>query len=302
MRKNRSFLKLVFVVVFISTFYDKGTAQSSAPLAIDTLKNEKNSIILYEDKSWEYLSIVEKSNYLKEVVDTSSVFTNKWSSSIFPYKERGTPDSVYITYLSPLDSFVMPHIDRLNSPFGHRSDGFHKGIDIHLRRGAEIKSAFNGKVRYARYNYGGYGKLVIVRHFNGLETYYAHLNQINVTENQIIQAGEVLGLGGNTGAKWTGPHLHFEVRYHDFSFDPQKMISLADTTLIGEGILLKKSDFHSTIQASRKYHTIKSGETLGHIAMKYYGDWSGVQKIIKMNTSIKDETTPLKIGKKIRVK
>ena len=72
--------------------------------------------------------------------------------------------------------------------------------------------------------------------------------------------------------------------------------------LIGEGILLRKSDFHSTIQASRKYHIIKSGETLGHIAMKYYRDWSGVQKIIKMNTSIMNETTLLKIGQRIRVK
>ena len=72
-----------------------------------------------------------------------------------------------------------------------------------------------------------------------------HLSQINVTENQIVQAGEVLGLGGNTGAKWTGPHLHFEVRYHDFAFDPQKMFSIEDTALLNNDILLRKSDFHT---------------------------------------------------------
>jgi hypothetical protein len=98
------------------------------------------------------------------------IFTEKWSNIIFPYKEKSPPDSSFIKYLDSLDNFTMPCINKINSQFGYRKSGFHKGIDIHLTKGDEVKVIFNGIVRYARFNSGGYGNLVIVRHFNGLET------------------------------------------------------------------------------------------------------------------------------------
>jgi LysM repeat protein len=121
---------------------------------------------------------------------------------------------------------------------------------------------------------------------------------MNVSENQLIQSGDVIGLGGNTGAEWTGPHLHFEVRYHDFAFDPQKMFSMKDSALLSESILLKKSDFHSTIATSRKYHTIKSGETLSHLAVSYH---TKVSKILDLNSNLKRDSI-IRIGQKIRVR
>ena len=230
--------------------------------------------------------------------DTSSIFTDNWSDGIFPYKDKYPPDSVLITYLDSSENFVIPVIDRINSRFAFRNGVFHKGLDIHLTKVTPVVAAFNGKVRYAKFNKGGYGNLVIIRHLNGLDTYYAHLSQIDVSENQLVQAGDVIGLGGNTGAEWSGPHLHFEVRYHDFAFNPETMFSMKDSVLLSNQILLKKSDFHISKMPSKRYHVIKAGQTLSHLAVKYN---TTISKILKINPSIQVNSV-LKIGQKVRVK
>ena len=298
MRWNR--FKLLFTCfMFVMCFFNlKIFSQDHSKTIVDTIQNKQKKIILYDDKSWEYLSIERRKNLLKTFIDTSFIFIDKWSNITFPYKEKNPPDSILITYLDSLDNFVMPCINKINSKFGYRKSGFHKGIDIRLTKGTEVKVIFNGKVRYARYNSGGYGNLVVVRHCNGLETYYAHLSKINVSENQNIQAGEIVGLGGNTGAEWTSYHLHFEVRYHDFAFDPQKMFSIEDTALLNNDILLRKSDFHAIIESSRKYHKIKSGETLSHLAVKYH---TKVDNILNLNSNLKRNSV-IRIGQKIRVR
>jgi len=298
MKSNESILK-IFCFLFFCCFYSLDSfSQNNHKLVIDTIRNSKVNIILYDDKSWEYLSVEMRNNYLKTFADTSSIFTKNWKNSTFAYEDKSPPDSVLITYLDDQDKYVIPVVDRINSGFKHRNGVFHKGLDIHLTTKTPVKAAFNGKVRYARFNTGGYGNLVIIRHFNGLETYYAHLSRLDVQEDQLVQAGKVIGLGGNTGAKWSGPHLHFEVRYHDFAFDPEKMFSIKDSLLIGDKILLKKADFHSVIAASRKYHKIKSGETLSYLAVQYN---TTVSKILKINPKLNINSI-IGIGMKIRVR
>ena len=285
--------------IFLSLFYPINIfSEDNTKIVIDTITNKGEAILLYEDKSWEYLSVEQRKRYLENFADTSIIFTQKWSNIIFPYREKNPPDSVLITYLDSLDEYCIPVIDRINSGFAFRRGVFHKGIDVHLTTSTKVKAAFNGKVRYARFNSGGYGNLVIIRHFNGLETYYAHLSKIHVKENQYVQSCDVIGLGGNTGAKWSGPHLHFEVRYHDFAFDPAKMFSIKDSSLINNEILLKKSDFHTIVSASKKYHTIKSGQTLSHLAVKYN---TTIPKILKINRNLSINSV-IGIGKRIRVR
>ncbi|MDB3907636.1 M23 family metallopeptidase [Crocinitomicaceae bacterium] len=80
----------------------------------------------------------------------------------------------------------------------------HNGTDIDLTTGDTVKAAWGGKVRYAKYNDGGFGNLVVIRHHNGLETFYAHLSKHLVVPNQIIEPGEALGLGGETGDASSG--------------------------------------------------------------------------------------------------
>ena len=249
MKSNKSILK-IFCFMFCCCFCNFNSFSQNKPkLVVDTITSSKYNIILFDNKTWEYLTVEKRKNYLKVFADTSSIFTKNWKNRTFAYKDKSPPDSVLITYLDGNDKYVIPVIDRINSGFKHRNGKFHKGLDIHLTKTTPVKAAFNGKVRYARFNTGGYGNLVIIRHFNGLETYYAHLSRLAVQENQLVQAGKVIGLGGNTGAEWSGPHLHFEVRYHDFAFDPEKMFSIKDSLLLGDKILLKKADFHSSIAA-----------------------------------------------------
>ena len=297
MKSNKSILK-IFCFMFCCCFCNFNSFSQNKPkLVVDTITSSKYNIILFDNKTWEYLTVEKRKNYLKVFADTSSIFTKNWKNRTFAYKDKSPPDSVLITYLDGNDKYVIPVIDRINSGFKHRNGKFHKGLDIHLTKTTPVKAAFNGKVRYARFNTGGYGNLVIIRHFNGLETYYAHLSRLAVQENQLVQAGKVIGLGGNTGAEWSGPHLHFEVRYHDFAFDPEKMFSIKDSLLLGDKILLKKADFHSSIAASRKYHTIKSGLTLSHLAVRYN---TTVSKILKINLKL-DMNSIIGIGMKIRV-
>lgn len=112
----------------------------------------------------------------------------------------------------------------LSSLFGERRGAsYHKGIDIAKNVGEEVNAAFDGEVVFAGYNYGGYGNLVIIKHDNNLQTYYAHLDKIFVSEGDNIEKDKILGTIGNTGLS-TGPHLHFELRVNDTPVNPIEYI------------------------------------------------------------------------------
>lgn len=123
--------------------------------------------------------------------------------------KKGVKNPYYdgIRFLSnPLDGAII------TSNFGEiRNYSNHKGVDLAKDMGEEITSAFDGEVTFAAYDNGGYGNLVIIKHSNEMETYYAHLNEIKVNVGQKINKGDIIGTVGSTGYS-TGPHLHFELR------------------------------------------------------------------------------------------
>lgn len=128
------------------------------------------------------------------------------------------------TYISSLGiSFVEPVQGMLSSRFGIRSRDNHKGLDIANSTGTPIAAAASGTVKYAKYNSGGYGNLVIIDHGNGIETYYGHNSKLYVTEGQKVTQGEVICAMGSTGIS-TGPHLHWEVRINGVAQNPQNYI------------------------------------------------------------------------------
>jgi LysM repeat protein len=173
----------------------------------------------------------------------------------------------------------------------------HKGLDIKLNKGDTIRSAFDGVVRYAKYNRGGFGNLVIIRHYNGLETYYGHLSKIKVKVNQIVKSGETIALGGSTGRS-RGPHLHFEIRYKDVPLDPLRMIDFDNQKLISSSFPVTKKIFYPNDHVPNALIVkIKSGDTIGKLSRKY---GTSIKEICAMN-KIKSTTT-LKIGRKIRVR
>ena len=260
----------------------------------------------------------------REVAKDSTIFEKYWdTTTLFPYKEvdmSEMPKSVVIDLVDSLTSYHCPYQGSVHprGKYGPRRRRQHQGVDLPLKTGDPVYATFCGRVRISQYNRGGYGNLVIIRHDNGLETYYGHLSERLVEPNQWVEAGQIIGLGGSTGRS-TGPHLHFETRYYGQSFDPERLIDFKNGTLSRETFLLKKSffsiysnagqDFEDEIaneeqdkkeaaeKAAMKYYKIRSGDTLGGIARRY---GTTVTNICRLN-GIKS-TTVLRIGRSLRVR
>lgn len=225
-----------------------------------------------------------------------------WSTDhINPYgvKLDSLPDSVWVdcsTYCYPTDS------RRVTSRFGIRGSRFHYGIDLGVRYGDTIRSTFDGVVRMVSYDRRGYGRYVVIRHSNGLETLSGHMSRTLVKENDTLRAGQPIGLGGNTGRS-TGPHLHYEVRFLGNAFNPTKIIDFETAevrTDNNDRYLLTLCDTYShkpQLDELKKaaYHRVRSGETLSHIARRY---GTSVRRICRLNNI--RETTIIRIGQRIR--
>lgn len=102
--------------------------------------------------------------------------------------------------------------------------GGHPAIDMASYTGAAVKAADGGFVTLAGGGWnGGYGNHVIIDHGNGFTTLYAHLNSIFVSSGESVAAGQQIGTVGNTGNS-TGPHLHFEIRYNGYAYNPNNYL------------------------------------------------------------------------------
>ncbi|MBU0490078.1 MAG: peptidoglycan DD-metalloendopeptidase family protein [Bacteroidetes bacterium] len=191
--------------------------------------------------------------------------------------------------------FTPPRIDIVTSNFGPRKYRYHYGIDIDCETGDSIFTAFDGMIRMVAKS-KSYGNVVVIRHYNGLETIYAHLSKTKVTVNQEVKSGDVIGLGGNTGRSY-GSHLHFEIRYLGNPLNPNDLIDFSSHTLKSDTLVLTKKNFQHIIEAkTAKYHVIRKGDTLSRIARKY---GTSVSSLCKMNKiSVK---TKLSIGRRLRV-
>lgn len=192
--------------------------------------------------------------------------------------------------------FHHPFRGKITSQFGERGARHHYGIDIKLRTGDAIKVAFEGVVRISQYS-RTYGNVVVVRHNNGLETLYAHLSARKVKPGDHVESGAIIGLGGNTGRS-TGSHLHFEARYKGEPIDPNTIIDWELGVLKTDVLKLSADDFAYLKSArSKKYHTIRSGESLSTIARKH---GTSVNTLCRLNGMSK--TSTIYAGKKIRVR
>jgi murein DD-endopeptidase MepM/ murein hydrolase activator NlpD len=172
----------------------------------------------------------------------------------------------------------------------------HYGIDIGLNTGDPVKSAFEGMVRFAK-KHGGYGNVVIIRHYNGLETVYAHLHKIKVKPGQIVEAGQVIGTGGNTGRSF-GSHLHFEVRFKGKPINPNQIISFKNQCLHSDVIVLEKTK-KNTFQAFPEnaiIHEVEPGENLSIIAQKYGTSTKKLRELNQLSSK-----AYLRKGQKLRV-
>ena len=291
---------------------------------VDTLDvgDSRFQIVLRDDNTW---TVIKNISALAE----DDIFKKYWKTNVTNPYNIPIESVEYRTTIFLVDSvsrFVCPRQGKVFSKFGVRHGRRHQGADVPYPHGTPVYCAFDGRVRLAE-SHRGYGNLIIIRHENGLETFYGHLSRIDVKVGQWVHAGDLIGLGGSTGRS-SGPHLHFETRYKGFAFDPEWIIDFEHGCLRKNAFVLRRSFLSAesryiptTIdeeeeqylteeqikaeeeriakeRAAMKYHTIRSGDTLSGIASKY---GTSVSKICSLNPGLK-ATTVLSVGRKIRVK
>ena len=299
-----------------------GSFREGAGVAVDTLdiQDGRLLLVLRDDHTWYYIKNFER-------LAADSTFTQAWvPNSTNPYKVAldSLPLRNSICLVDSASVVVCPNKTKVFSRFGMRHGRRHQGVDLPLRTGTPVVAAFDGRVRVSMYN-KGYGNLVVIRHENGLETYYGHLSKRDVEVGDWVHAGDQIGLGGSTGRS-TGPHLHFETRWQGFAFDPEWIADYEKGTLRSNVFVLRRSYLDASshyvpesldeeddvyaadekivaeekrIAAERaavKYYTVRSGDTLGAIAKRQGKSLSTLQKL---NPGI--NPNKLSIGQKIRV-
>ena len=245
----------------------------------------------------------------KEQMGSPSAQLYKEWNNKYAHRATELPDS----FLINLKHFCMPTTSKvITSNFGRRWGRMHKGIDVKVYIGDTIRSAFSGKVRIVKYEANGYGNYVVIRHYNGLETIYGHMSKHLVKENQIVKAGDPIGLGGNTGRS-TGSHLHFETRLCGVALNPALMFDFRNQDVTGDTYMFHRDTYENesvlankargksagddeavaeetSSSKSRKqssasssdirYHKVKRGETLSSIAKKR---GTTIDKLCKLN-------------------
>lgn len=292
-------LKTIAFLVFatMSTLPTMGQDLLARQAPIDRTMKAVDSVALHR--------LIEIESYDSPSADLYDDWDNLHAHS----KVTELPDSFRIS----LKNFCMPTTSRvLTSNFGPRWHRQHKGLDIKVYIGDTIRAAFDGKVRVVRYEGRGYGKYVVIRHDNGLETYYAHMSKQLVEEDQEVRAGDPIGLGGNTGRS-TGSHLHFETRLCGVALNPALLFDFRNQDVVDDSYLFRKSSYQrESIAATRlravngisfgnndtddvemanaapaasyaqetRFHKVKKGETLYSIA-RHRG--TTVQAIMKLN-------------------
>lgn len=213
---------------------------------------------------------------------SNDVYSSWVTNRAHPYKRDEVPE----TYRIDLRGFCMPTPSRnVTSRFGYRPafKRVHKGLDIKVCTGDTIVAAFDGKVRVVRYDEGGYGNYIVIRHNNGLETIYGHLSKQLVKGDQVVQAGEPIGLGGNTGRSF-GSHLHFETRLAGEPINPELLFNFPAQDVTGDFYTFNKNSNDNgtrNLLASKKtssedavamtathFYKVERGETLSSIANK----------------------------------
>lgn len=161
----------------------------------------------------------------------------------YNFLQSASISKLYRNYPKQWQTHVRPSLwpveGRLMSPFGGRTDPFsgegaiHTGVDLSVPQGTAVHVAADGIVVHADWS-GGYGRLVIVDHGNGLQTYYGHLSRFDVVTGQEIRRGDILGRSGSSG-RVTGPNLHYEVRMGGNPVNPYPFLATSALSMPKHG-------------------------------------------------------------------
>ncbi|MDD2436786.1 MAG: peptidoglycan DD-metalloendopeptidase family protein [Massilibacteroides sp.] len=263
----------------------------------------KKDIFLNELKKIEDVMLEEELASEELMFPADELYGSHWENKwVNPFRNTKIdfPDSAKIDcshFILPIDNEI-----KVTSKYGPRRRRMHYGIDLKVYVGDTIRAAFDGRVRIRSWERRGYGKYLVLRHPNGLETVYGHLSGYLVKENQIVRAGQPIGLGGNTGRS-TGSHLHFETRFLGQPINPEDIIDFQNGVphqdiFVFHNLKIngRKSNIYTSSNVQMVYHKVRSGETLGGIARKYR---TTVNNLCRLN-GLK-RTSLLRIGQALRV-
>lgn len=275
-------------------------------------------LLANQSKSKDQIRLIEKNTFIDLIDDIEpepDIYTEGWNSKrVNPFKESDVPNSKVID----VTGYYMPCPGRVTSNYGYRAKfgRMHKGIDLAIRSNDTIYAAFDGKVRLTAYEAKGYGNYVILRHPNGLETVYGHLNKHLVKADQVVRAGQPIALGGSTGRS-TGPHLHFETRYMGYAINPSAIFDFANQTTHTDTYTFTKQTYTQPRNYAPKRelakaekenpykpatnvmstYTVKRGDSLFSIARSYGMSTTTLRKINGMSADDK-----IKVGQVLKLK
>lgn len=303
--------KLKFWITFILLTFSFGVTNAQLSLLKEIEKSSGDNLLAKNISIKEQQMLIDSlasigfdeefdEEFFDEEYPADYLYSGEWdNSTLNPYQVNITalPDSFVIN----CSEFFPPIENVVTSEYGPRWGRFHAGIDLRVKVGDSIRCAFDGKIRITKMGKEriGYGHFIVVRHDNGLETLYGHLSKILVKPDQIVKAGEVVGLGGNTGRS-TGPHLHFEIRFLGNAFNPRKMVDFENFVVYNDTYTIKKQETFDELTAylnnPTRYYKIKAGDTLSKVARDHRTTVNKLQKLNKLNHS-----SVIHPGQKIRV-
>ncbi len=313
-----TFIKLSLLLLLLLLSAPQGYAQvteedsvmteEEAEEALDDEGEDFDNFSGYVDLNyWDFIRI-PNFKFDSAMIPANEHYPAGWDTlTINPYKVdlKNMNDTILLALRDSMDcSFHPPALGDVTSTFGFRRWGrrpkFHFGVDVRMEVGDPVYAMFDGVVRVAKRS-ADYGYVVLIRHYNGLETLYAHFNQLLTWPGAPVRSGDIIGLAGSTGRS-TGPHLHFEVRYKGEKLDPNKIVYFPTGSLLGDSLQIDKSCFSHLykVQANKlrsKYHLVKKGETLSKIAYKYGMSVKTLARINRISTK-----TKLRPGRRIRLR
>ncbi len=257
-------------------------------------------------------TIIPSKNLITEdyQIPAFSLYQKQWDKDFLHFTSITIPFSpdndVKIILVENNNPFAMPC---RNAKIITSYSPKHPGIDLKQNLNDSVFACFDGAVRIAKNCGSDYGNMVVIRHYNGLETVYANLNSFQVEAGELVNAGQLIGLAGKSGRQ-NIEHLHFEVRFLYEHFDPAKMIDFSTETLISNILALNKNDFTLTnpeettsnigaenqTAIGQSYHIVKEGDTLYKISQKYK---ISIPKICQLNHI--SENAVLQLGQKIKL-
>lgn len=293
------FPKIFLFILFFLTYCFSLQAQEDVykklePVYIIETTNDSIDIVSNFYSFYDSLAVFFEDDTLYSSFDNDIIHYPK-----VDFSKKTDTTIILLTDPAKKSFYVNPHNGEVTSHFGLRHRRYHYGTDINLETGDSVLSAFDGRVRITKLS-RSYGYVVVIRHLNGLETLYAHLSRINVANDQLVKAGDMIGLGGNTGRS-RGSHLHFEIRYLGAPINPEDIIDYGKRELISDKLYLTAYHFRYQKEISKLkeacFYKVKKGESLSTIARKYHTSTKTLRKLNRLKKS-----SLIRAGKKIRVR